>query len=76
MLPIFSGVACLWLMTNLTTLTWLRFLVWVVIGLVLYASFGYRNSLLSKRNVAAREAAAAAGAPGEAGAPGDPAPPA
>ncbi|MFD6165926.1 APC family permease [Oerskovia sp. NPDC060287] len=77
-LPIFSGVACLWLMTNLTTLTWLRFLVWVVIGLVIYASFGYRNSLLSKRNVAAREAeeAAAAGGPGGPGALDDPAPPA
>lgn len=47
-LPIISGVACLWLMTNLTTLTWVRFLVWVVVGLVIYAFFGYRNSVAGK----------------------------
>jgi basic amino acid/polyamine antiporter, APA family len=51
-LPIIAGVACLWLMTNLTTLTWLRFLVWVVVGLVIYFFFGYRNSIAGK----AREA--------------------
>jgi len=47
-LPIFAGVACLWLMTNLTTLTWVRFLVWVVVGLVIYGFFGYRNSVAGK----------------------------
>lgn len=48
-LPVVSGVACLWLMTNLTVLTWVRFLVWVVVGLVIYAAYGYRHSLLGRR---------------------------
>jgi len=48
-LPIFAGVACLWLMTNLTTLTWLRFLAWLVVGLTIYAVYGYRHSILHRR---------------------------
>lgn len=46
-LPIFSGVACLWLMTNLTTLTWLRFGAWLLAGTVIYAVYSYRGSRLS-----------------------------
>ncbi len=45
-LPVLAGVACLWLMLNLTTLTWLRFLVWLVVGAVVYASYSYRHSRL------------------------------
>jgi APA family basic amino acid/polyamine antiporter len=52
-LPIISGVACLWLMTNLTTLTWVRFAVWLAIGLVIYGAYSFRNSELAKRRAAA-----------------------
>ncbi len=45
-LPIVAGVACLWLMLNLTTLTWLRFLVWLAVGMVIYAAYSYRHSQL------------------------------
>ncbi|MCB5908937.1 amino acid permease [Streptomyces pinistramenti] len=39
------GVAfSLWLISNLDTVTWLRFAVWMVIGLVVYGLFGFRNS--------------------------------
>lgn len=47
-LPIVSGVACLWLMLNLTTLTWLRFLAWVVVGSAVYFGYSYRHSLLGR----------------------------
>lgn len=40
--------ACLWLMLNLTILTWLRFFVWMVVGVVVYFAYGRRNSLLGK----------------------------
>ncbi len=53
-LPIVAAVACLWLMTNLAVETWIRFGVWVVVGLVIYAAYGYRHS------VAGREARVAA----------------
>ncbi|WP_274917735.1 amino acid permease [Streptomyces sp. WZ-12] len=39
------GVAfSLWLIVHLDRLTWLRFAVWLALGLVVYALFGFRNS--------------------------------
>ena len=42
---------CLYLMLNLTGGTWVRFLVWMGLGLVVYAVYGYRNSRLGQRTV-------------------------
>jgi basic amino acid/polyamine antiporter, APA family len=42
-------LACLWLMLNLTVLTWIRFFVWMAIGVVVYFTYSRRNSLLAKR---------------------------
>jgi APA family basic amino acid/polyamine antiporter len=41
-LPILSVVACLWLMINLPVDTWIRFLIWMAIGVVLYFAYGMR----------------------------------
>ncbi len=43
-LPIVSALVCFYLMLNLSLLTWARFLVWLMIGLALYAAWGYRKS--------------------------------
>ena len=45
-LPILSAVLCLWLMLNLTTLTWVRFAVWLVVGLIVYFAYGRRHSVV------------------------------
>ena len=48
-IPVLSALACLYLMTNLSVETWLRFAVWMVIGVVLYLSYGRRNARLAQR---------------------------
>jgi APA family basic amino acid/polyamine antiporter len=45
--PAIGIVLCVWLtVEGLGPLTWLRFLVWFVAGLAIYALYGYRHSLL------------------------------
>lgn len=48
-LPILSVIACLWLMINLTAITWIRFLIWMALGVVVYYAYGKRHSLVGKR---------------------------
>ena len=47
--PILSILACLWLMVNLTTLTWIRFLVWMAVGVAVYFVYGRSHSALGQR---------------------------
>ena len=49
LLPILSVLACLWLMINLTAWTWVRFLVWMAIGVAVYFAYGKRHSLVGRR---------------------------
>ena len=51
-LPILSIAACLWLMLNLTALTWIRFVVWMALGVAIYALYGRRHSVLGRRQAA------------------------
>ncbi|KZS83325.1 amino acid permease [Mycobacterium persicum] len=51
-LPIASLCACLWLMVNLTALTWVRFGVWLVLGTAIYVGYGHRHSVHGNREVA------------------------
>jgi APA family basic amino acid/polyamine antiporter len=44
--PLASIVTCLYLMIELPWITWVRFAVWLAIGLVLYLSYGFRHSRL------------------------------
>ncbi|WGW12455.1 amino acid permease [Saxibacter everestensis] len=53
--PILSAVLCFYLMTNLSTLTWTRFAIWLAVGLIIYFSYGYRHSVArSEERAAAR----------------------
>jgi APA family basic amino acid/polyamine antiporter len=47
LVPILAILAALWLMLNLPAETWLRFAIWMVIGLVVYFSYGRRHSRLN-----------------------------
>jgi basic amino acid/polyamine antiporter, APA family len=41
----------LWLITKLHEATWIRFVVWFLIGVVIYAAYGYRHSRLAHGEV-------------------------
>jgi APA family basic amino acid/polyamine antiporter len=47
--PLISIVLCGGLMTGLTVITWLRFVVWLVIGLAIYFAYSRRGSEFAKR---------------------------
>jgi len=47
LVPILSVLASFYLMLNLPAATWLRFFVWMAIGLVVYALYGARRSRLA-----------------------------
>jgi basic amino acid/polyamine antiporter, APA family len=47
-IPLLGAFACFFLMTGLPTITWYRFVIWLLIGLVIYFSYSYRHSLLRK----------------------------
>jgi APA family basic amino acid/polyamine antiporter len=51
-LPIASIIACVWLMLNLTALTWIRFAIWMVIGIAIYFPYGRSHSVLAQRESA------------------------
>ncbi len=48
-LPIISIVACAWLMLNLTAVTWIRFGIWMVVGVAIYLLYSRRHSVLGQR---------------------------
>ena len=44
--PILIAIANLWLMVNLSVLTWIRFVVWLIVGFAIYFGYGYRHARL------------------------------
>jgi APA family basic amino acid/polyamine antiporter len=57
--PMISIVACLYLMLQLPKLTWIRFGVWLLLGLGIYFFYGVRNSRLQRRAEAKESRSAA-----------------
>lgn len=51
-LPALSVLACVWLMLNLPVDTWLRFLGWLALGMVVYVLYGRRHSRLAAKEEA------------------------
>jgi APA family basic amino acid/polyamine antiporter len=48
--PIIGVAFSVWLITFLAPLTWLRFAVWFVLGLIIYFTYSYRKSALNENN--------------------------
>ena len=46
LVPVLGIVSCFYLMFGLPWITWLRFGIWLIVGLVIYFFYGYRKSKL------------------------------
>jgi APA family basic amino acid/polyamine antiporter len=46
--PILAILSCLYLMLQLPTVTWIRFALWLVLGIVIYFLYGIRHSRLAR----------------------------
>jgi basic amino acid/polyamine antiporter, APA family len=57
LIPALTVVSCFYLMLNLPIETWLRFLAWMVLGVVVYLAYGARRSRLVTEPVVAESPA-------------------
>jgi len=48
-LPAIGAIFCVVLMLSLPALTWLRFIFWLGLGIMIYANYGYKHSVAMKR---------------------------
>ena len=47
LIPVLGLLSCLFLMTEMGLSNWMRFIVWLLIGLIIYFSFGRKHSKLN-----------------------------
>jgi APA family basic amino acid/polyamine antiporter len=52
LIPLLSIACCLLLMMGLPLITWLRFFVWLVIGMAIYFTFGRKHSVMQNSEAA------------------------
>jgi basic amino acid/polyamine antiporter, APA family len=49
LIPSLGIIFCLTLMASLPLATWIRFGVWMLLGIIIYFTYGYKNSLANKK---------------------------
>lgn len=49
--PLMGIIFCIYLILGLDKITWFRFIVWLLLGLIIYFLYGYKHSRLYKSNV-------------------------
>ena len=51
LVPLLGVASCIFLMTGLPGVTWIRFIVWLILGLIVYFTYSINNSLLHKTHL-------------------------
>lgn len=46
LIPVLAILSCLWLMAGLPMITWIRFGIWLLVGLAIYFMYGKKRSVL------------------------------
>jgi APA family basic amino acid/polyamine antiporter len=49
LIPLLGVATCVFLMTGLPAITWIRFVVWLILGFAVYFSYSVKHSLLHKK---------------------------
>ena len=47
-IPVAGTLSCIYLMSEIDHLSWMRFGIWLSVGLVIYFGYGYRNSKIGR----------------------------
>jgi hypothetical protein len=55
LIPLLGLSSCLYLLTGMTKSNWVWFLGWLLLGLVIYFMYGFKNSKLNKDSMASKE---------------------
>jgi len=48
LIPVLGTLSCLYLMSEIDHLSWMRFGIWLLLGLTIYFGYSYKRSLLNK----------------------------
>jgi len=48
LIPLLGLVCCLYMMAELSVWNWIYFTIWLIVGLIIYFSYGYKHSKLRK----------------------------
>jgi len=54
LIPVLGLLSCFYLMAQESFTNWARFVIWLVIGLVIYFTYGYKNSVIAKERKLAK----------------------
>jgi len=49
LIPLLGIFFCIYLMINLPAVTWWRFMIWAVVGVIIYFLYGWKHSVLSRK---------------------------
>ncbi|MDP9047392.1 MAG: amino acid permease, partial [Bacteroidota bacterium] len=54
LIPVLGLLSCFYLMAQESFTNWARFIIWLVIGLIIYFTYGYKNSVIARERRAAK----------------------